>query len=349
MAKTSPLDAEHRALKAHMGVFGGWDMPISYAGTVAEHTAVRTDAGVFDVSHLGKILVTGDGAAALLDRALTNRFTDLSESRARYTLMLDDDGGIVDDMIVYRLGDDYLVVPNASNVDEVERRLRATAGADAAAIERADDAILALQGPRSRPVLDAVIKDVPMLGYMHMARIGAFGIARSGYTGEHGYEIFVPPADAPALWKAIVDQGATPCGLAARDTLRTEMGYPLHGNDIDRDTMPAEAGLRWAVGKDKDGFAGKEAIESREPRKTLVGIVMIDRVIPRRGCAVIAGGQAVGTCTSGTFSPTRKIGIALASVTPGSVKDGDAVTVEVRGKTGSGIVTKPPFVDSNPR
>ncbi|HVL90961.1 MAG TPA: glycine cleavage system aminomethyltransferase GcvT [Actinomycetota bacterium] len=349
MTKTSPLDAEHRALKAHMGAFGGWEMPISYAGTVAEHTAVRADAGVFDVSHLGKILVTGDGAAALLDRALSNRYTDLPEGRARYTLMLDEDGGIVDDMIVYRLDDDYLVVPNASNVDEVERRLRATDGAEAAIIERRDDAILALQGPRSRAALDAVIGDVPMLGYMHMVRIGSFGIARSGYTGEHGYEIFVPPADAPGLWRAILDQNVTPCGLAARDTLRTEMGYPLHGNDIDRDTLPAEAGLRWAIGKDKDAFAGKAAIESKEPGKTLVGITMTDRVIPRRGCAVTANGQTVGTCTSGTFSPTLKIGIALASVAPGSVKDGDAVSVEVRGKTGQGMVKKPPFVDATPR
>jgi len=346
MTNRSPLDAEHRALKAHMGAFAGWEMPISYAGTVAEHTAVRTDAGVFDVSHLGKILVSGDGAAAVLDAALTNRFVDLADGRARYTLMLDDEGGIVDDMIVYHLGDDYLVVPNASNVDEVERRLRVTG---AATIERNDDAILALQGPRSRVVLDEVIKDVPMLGYMHMARAGEYGIARSGYTGEHGYEIFARAEQAPALWRAILAQGVTPCGLAARDTLRTEMGYPLHGNDIDRDTLPAEAGLQWAIGTNKAGFAGKAAIESKEPRKTIVGITMTERVIPRKGCPVATNGQTVGTCTSGTFSPTLKTGIALASVAPGSVKDGDIVTVDVRGKTGAGVVVKPPFVDATPK
>ncbi|MGH2830121.1 MAG: hypothetical protein ACRDJM_06530, partial [Actinomycetota bacterium] len=225
----SPLDAEHRALGAHMGAFAGWEMPISYGGTVSEHLAVRERAGVFDVSHLGKILVAGDGARALLDRALTNRMLDLEDGRARYTLMLDVDGGIVDDMIVYGLGDEMLVVPNASNVDEVERRLRDTPGAGEVSIRRSNDAIVALQGRESRAILERVHPGVPALGYMRVAFAEPYGVARSGYTGEHGYEIFARPEDAPVLWKAILAAGVVPCGLAARDTLRLEMGYPLHG------------------------------------------------------------------------------------------------------------------------
>lgn len=344
----SPLDAAHRALGAHMGVFAGWEMPISYEGTLAEHAAVRTGVGVFDVSHLGKIEVSGDAAAALLDRALTNRMLDLAPGRARYTLMLDDEGGIVDDMIVYARDESLLVVPNASNVDEVERRLRATPAEGDATIVRRDDAIVAVQGPRSSEIVGEIAGALG-LGYMRCSSAGRLFVARSGYTGEHGYEIFALPGEAAGLWDAAVAAGATPCGLAARDTLRLEMGYPLHGNDIGRDTAPAEAGLSWAVGKDKAEFAGKAAIEGRAPRKTLVGIRMSDRVIPRRDAAVLREGERIGSCTSGTFSPTLKTGIALAFVRPGSAEPGDKVEVEVRGKTGAGAIVTPPFVDRSPK
>lgn len=354
--KRSPLDASHKALGARLAEFAGWEMPISYAGTVAEHNAVRSGAGVFDVSHLGKIRVRGDAAAILLDAALTNRMDNLEAGRARYTLMLDaDSGGIVDDMIVYNVastGDELLVVPNASNVDEVAARLRAAAatlGSDVE-IEQGDDAILALQGPDARRILEGVIPNAPELAYMHIGEADPFVIARSGYTGEHGYEIFAQPGDAPGLWKQILDAGAVPCGLAARDTLRLEMGYPLHGSDIDLTTLPSEAGLMWSLGKTKKDFIGKRAVDLATARKTLVGIRMTDRSIPRHGCAVLdAAGTKVGECTSGTFSPTLKIGIAMAYVTPGATSLGTSVIVDVRGKHGAGSIVDPPFVDSSPK
>jgi glycine cleavage system T protein (aminomethyltransferase) len=345
----SPLEAEHRALGAHLGAFAGWDMPISYSGTVAEHTAVRTDVGVFDVSHLGKILVGGAAAAGSLDTTLTNRIADLAPGRARYTLLLDEDAGIVDDMIVYALAEEkLLVVPNAANVDDVEARIRARMPGSVR-LERSDWAVIAIQGPRSRAVLDAAVPGVPELKYMRCATAGEIAVARSGYTGEHGYEVLAPPEQATGVWRAALAAGAVPCGLAARDTLRLEMGYPLHGNDIDRETTPKEAGLAWAVAEDKEFFAGKEAYVSKPVSKTLVGLRMEDRIIPRRGCAVMAGDRAIGTVTSGTFSPTLKIGIALAWVEPGSLATGDACEVEVRGKRGKAVVVDPPFVASSPK
>ena len=352
--KRSPLDAAHRALGAHMGVFAGWDMPISYEGTIAEHTAVRERAGIFDVSHLGKLMVRGSGAARTLDLALSNRISDLAPGRARYSLILNDDAGIVDDLIVYALGDgELLVVPNASNTEEVEQRIRDAASADTE-IEHLDWSTIAVQGPRSREVLAKVLPDVPDLGYMRVARSGpSVSVARSGYTGEHGYEVFAPAAVSTALWDALVaavrEAGGEPAGLAARDTLRLEMGYPLHGNDIDQSTTPREAGLDWAVAASKDAFVGKDAYESKPPRKQLIGIRMVDKIIPRRGASVLLGSRRIGEATSGTFSPTLRIGIALAYVEPGSVQVGEPVELEVRGKRGSGRVTRPPFVPSSPK
>jgi glycine cleavage system T protein (aminomethyltransferase) len=353
-ARRSPLDAAHRALGAHMGVFAGWDMPISYGGTVGEHTAVRERAGVFDVSHLGKLMVRGPGAAALLDRALSNRMTDLAPGRARYSLILNDDAGIVDDLIVYAIGDDeLLVVPNAANVDEVERRIRELAGGADATVEHLDWATIAVQGPRSEGAVRSVVDDLPQLAYMRCARVSGIAVARSGYTGERGYELFAPADDAPDLWDrllaAVRDAGGEPAGLAARDTLRLEMGYPLHGNDIDPATSPREAHLDWAVAASKGSFVGKDAYESRPAGKELIGIRMEDRVIPRRGSTVLSGGRRVGEATSGTFSPTLKTGIALAYVQPGSLPEGSKVEVEVRGKRGLGRVTRPPFVASSPK
>jgi aminomethyltransferase len=352
--KLSPLDAAHRALGAHMGVFAGWDMPISYGGTIAEHTAVRQRVGIFDVSHLGKLMVRGSDAAMILDRALSNRMADLAPGRARYSLILNDDAGIVDDLIVYALGDgELLVVPNAANVDEVERRIRDQGSRDAD-VEHLDWATIAVQGPRSREVLAKVLPDVPDIGYMRVARVGpTISVARSGYTGEHGYEVFAPASGAPALWDALMaalrEAGGEPAGLAARDTLRLEMGYPLHGMDIDESTTPREARLDWAVAPSKESFVGKEAFESRPPRKELIGIRMEDKVIPRHGASILLGGRRLGEVTSGTFSPTLRIGIALAYVEPGSVAVGETVEVEVRGKRGSGRVTRPPFVPSSPK
>ena len=336
-----------------MGAFAGWDMPISYAGTLAEHTAVRTSVGIFDVSHLGKLMVRGDGGAALLDRVLSNRMIDLAPGRARYSLILDDDAGIVDDLIVYVLAPgELLVVPNAANVGDVQRRITERAPEDVT-VEHLDWSTIAVQGPRSEKVVRGVLGDLPALGYMRCARLNDADVARSGYTGEHGFEVFAPADRSLDLWSALLEgvraEGGEPAGLAARDTLRLEMGYPLHGSDIDTDTTPREAHLDWAVAGSKDDFVGKAAYESRAPRKELVGVRMEDRVIPRHGSLVLHGGRAIGEVTSGTFSPTLRIGIALAYVQPGTLPEGEKVEIEVRGKRGLGRVTHPPFVVSSPK
>jgi aminomethyltransferase len=202
-------------------------------------------------------------------------------------------------------------------------------------------------------VVRGVLAELPELGYMRCARLADVGVARSGYTGERGYEVFAPPERSLEVWDALLalvrKEGGEPCGLAARDTLRLEMGYPLHGNDIDRDTTPREAHLDWAVAASKEDFVGKIAFESRPPRKELIGVRMEDRVIPRRDAAVLHGGRQIGRVTSGTFSPTLKIGIALAYAEPGSLLEGEKVELEVRGKRGIGRVTRPPFVGSSPK
>jgi len=353
MLLRSPLDAQHRALGAKMGAFAGWDMPISYAGTVSEHTSVRERAGLFDVSHLGKVLVSGTGAAEFLDTQLTNRMADLTVGRARYSLICNADGGIIDDLIVYAIGEDeLLVVPNAANRQAVFEQLSGAAPSSLN-LEIVEWTTLAVQGPRSQEIVETQYPGAKGEGYMHVVRDGQIVISRSGYTGEVGYEIFTTEEDAVETWdrllSAVRDAGGEPAGLAARDTLRLEMGYPLHGNDIDAQTMPAEAGLMWAVRLKDRAFPGHDAIASAEPRKTLVGLRMRDKLIPRHGYEVRREGRSIGTITSGTFSPTLRIGIALAYVEPGSATEGDFVDVDVRGKIGRAEVVKPPFVDRSPK
>jgi aminomethyltransferase len=353
MLLRSPLDAQHRALGAKIGAFAGWDMPISYAGTVSEHTAVRERVGLFDVSHLGKVLVSGADAAAFLDTQLTNRMADLTIGRARYSLICTAEGGILDDLIVYGHREaEFLAVPNAANRDAVFEQLRAGATEDVA-LSIVDWTTLAVQGPRSREIVERLYPAAKGLGYMRTVREGDVLIARSGYTGEVGYEVFTTANDARDVWnqllEAVREAGGEPAGLAARDTLRLEMGYPLHGNDIDPETMPAEAGLMWAVRLENRTFPGHDAIAATPPRKTLVGLRMRDKLIPRHGYEVRRGGRSIGSITSGTFSPTLRIGIALAYVEPGSTSEGDHVEVDVRGKAGVAEVVKPPFVDRSPK
>ncbi|MGZ4144206.1 MAG: glycine cleavage system aminomethyltransferase GcvT [Actinomycetota bacterium] len=353
MLNVSPLDAKHRSLGAKMGAFAGWDMPISYGGTVAEHTAVRERVGLFDVSHLGKIMVSGPHAAAFLDGQLTNHMADLKPGRARYSLICNEDGGIIDDLIVYAVdADGLLVVPNASNRDAVYERLRAAAP-DGVSVAVLDWTTLAVQGPESPAIVDLLYPGAKDLGYMRVMRAGDVVVSRSGYTGEVGYEVFTTEAAASENWDRLLDgvraAGGEPCGLAARDTLRLEMGYPLHGNDIDPETRPDEAGLMWAVSLDGREFPGARAIREGTPRKTLIGLRMTDKLIPRHGYEVRAHGEPIGECTSGTFSPTLRMGIAMAYVKPGSVDVGDAVEVDVRGRAGHADVVKPPFVSGSPK
>jgi aminomethyltransferase len=360
----SPLHDRHRALGAKLADFGGWEMPIDYAGApsklcvVEEHTAVRTAVGLFDVSHLGKVSVTGPGAAAFLDSCLSNAMDRIKPGQAQYTLCLTEDGGIVDDLIVYlRDPDDVLLVPNASNSAEVARRLAAVAPAGITVRDHHTDlAVLAAQGPGSNALLTEL--GLPT-GHDYMSfvdsrwRNGGLSVCRSGYTGERGYELICRWADAGALWEALLSAGAVPCGLGARDTLRTEMGYPLHGQDISLTVSPLAANLSWAIGWDKRAFWGRDALlaERTDGRtRKLVGLLGSERTIPRAHMAVsrAAGGPAVGEVTSGTFSPTRKLGIGLALV-PVDVEPDATLWVDIRGRAAEFRVTKPPFVPSHVR
>jgi aminomethyltransferase len=375
----SPLHDRHLALGAKMGEFGGWTMPLEYAGggVIAEHGAVRENVGVFDVSHLGKASVRGPGAAAFIDATLTNDLSRISSAEythgargAQYTLCADDaSGGVVDDLIVYLRGDDdVFLVPNAANTAEVVRRLEAAApdGIEVRNLHR-DFAVLAVQGPRSPELLAAIglPSEHPYMSFIdtqftHPAGTTTAGVStditvcRSGYTGERGYELVVPSADAGAVWDQLFAAGAPlgvrACGLGARDTLRTEMGYPLHGQDLSLDITPNQARVGWAVGWKKPAFWGREVLLAERaagPSRVLRGLESLDRGIPRPHMVVkSAAGDVVGEVTSGTFSPTRRIGIALALLRP-DIVEGDEVEVDVRGRPSAMRVVKPPFIEGS--
>ena len=349
---TSPLHDRHTALGATLGAFGGWSMPLSYPdGTVAEHTAVRTDVGVFDVSHLGKLAITGAGAAEVVDRVFSADLGKIAAGQAQYTLCCTEDGGVVDDVIVYLVGpEEVLVVPNAANAAAVADVLRA-AGATVTDRHR-DLAVLAVQGPRAPAVLAGLLPGLPELPYMSFADAGDVRVCRTGYTGERGYELLVPAADAPAVWDAIVAADTLPAGLGARDTLRTEMGYPLHGQDLSVDISAVQA-IPWAVGWDKPSFRGRAALLAERaagPVRRLRGLLATGRGVPRAGMDVLVDGTSVGVTTSGTFSPTLRVGIALALIdTASGVGLDDTVTVDVRGRALPCTVVKPPFVPSHVR
>lgn len=356
--RQTPLHSRHTDLGAKMADFGGWDMPIEYAGTVGEHTAVREDVGVFDVSHMGYTEVTGPGAIAWLNTVVANDLDRVGPGQAQYNLLCDESGGVIDDLIVYRIDDDHaFIVPNASNSDAVVAALTAAATGSGITVadKREDYGILAVQGPRSDAILEAV--GLPC-GHDYMSFVRASWqdnpvvVCRTGYTGERGYEIVAPAAVIPDLWDAVVAAGATPAGLGARDTLRTEMGYPLHGHELSVDITPVQAGLVWAVGWDKPVFSGRDALVAERatgPRRRLRGLVAVERAIPRPDMPVLsADGTTLGIMTSGTFSPTLKQGIGLALLDP-AIAEGDEVVVDVRGRQARFTVTKPPFVPPHVR
>jgi len=335
-------------------------MPIEYAGggVIAEHTAVRTAAGLFDVSHLGTGTVRGPGAAAFVDGCLTNDLSRIGPGQAQYTLCCLEDGGVVDDLIVYLHGpDDVLLVPNAANAADVFARLTAEAPDGVQITDRHEEvAVLAVQGPRSPQVLQAVGLDAD-LPYMSFTD-GDVTVCRTGYTGEHGYELLVAAERAGELWDALLaagePEGLRPCGLGARDTLRTEMGYPLHGHELSREITPNQARAGWAVGWRKPRFWGREALLAEKeagPARLLWGLRATGRGIPRPGMAVLDGdGARIGEVTSGTFSPTLKVGIGLALLdTAAGVAEGAEVSVDVRGRPQPAEVVKPPFVESHVR
>lgn len=352
--KRSPLDAEHRRLDAKIVPFGGWEMPLQYpSGTLAEHRACRTACAVFDVSHLGTVHVTGHDALDRLQRAFTNDLGKIGPGRAQYTHLLADDGSVIDDIIVWWLPDDgsgvdhFDVVPNASNTSGV---IAAIGGEDVTSTR----AVLAVQGPTSRSVLSTVVPAAVDVSRNHVTRIGWQGatctVAGTGYTGEDGVEIAVPVSAAADLWRALLEAGAAPCGLGARDTLRLEAGLPLHGHELGPGITPLQAGLGWVVAFDKAEFTGRAALVAERDRgvaRRLVGIVTPGRRPPRDGSIVRLDGTEVGVVTSGNFSPTLEHGIALAFVRP-DIAPGTAVSVDVRGTLIDGEITSTRFV-SRPR
>ncbi|MFT6563367.1 MAG: aminomethyltransferase [Actinomycetes bacterium] len=370
---SGPVHDAQRALGAKFGDFAGWSMPLEYAnggidgvgGVLAEHEAVRERVGLFDVSHMGTFVVRGDGAKDELNQILTNDLAKIGPGQAQYSLLCNDSGGVIDDVLLYLRSDsEVLIVPNAANAAMVTGTVeRVLESSDVRLVDQQHQtAIFAIQGPLASDVL-ADIGLPGDVGYLRFSDVetdhGSVLVARTGYTGERGYELLIPVAHASFWWDEILaavrSHGGLPCGLGARDTLRTEMGYPLHGHELTSTVNPVEAGLSWAVGWDKTAFPGRRAlVEAREQAsqsRRLVGVRCIDRAIPRPGMTVRAAGEQVrvlGVTTSGTFSPTLKAGIALAFLDD-AVQSGDEVALDVRGRSCRAQVVEIPFVTASPR
>jgi aminomethyltransferase len=374
-ARLSPLDDVHRAAGAAFTDFAGWQMPVRYSSDLAEHHAVRERAGLFDLSHMGEIVVFGPEAGAALDAALAGKLSAIAEGQAKYSLLLSADGGIIDDLVVYRTGDDrYMVVANAANRDVVAAELRErSAGFDAEVFDESDDvALVALQGPDAL----AVLQETPGFGVdgpgnddedfdarvaelkYYRAFPATFDdqpvlIARTGYTGEDGFELYLAPERAPRLWEALRETGGSrvvPCGLASRDTLRLEAGMPLYGHELTTETFPVQAGLGRVVALSKEGdFVGRAAVERGpgDDARVLVGLAAEGRRAPRAGYEVYDGDGAdasvVGVVTSGALSPTLGHPVAMAYVAPGNAEAGTRLFVDVRGSRIPASVVDLPF------
>jgi aminomethyltransferase len=355
-----PLEGLHRDLGAKLGPFGGWIMPIEYAGTLSEHRTVRERVGLFDLSHLGKLDVVGSGAFDALQGLLTNDLRRLEIGRAQYHHMLNAAGGVEEDLFVYRLGEQrWFVVPNAANTDKVVAAIR---GAGAEVDHHDGWVFIGVQGPRSHAVVGAVWPDAVELAFRECRVVDRAGVevvlARTGYTGERGYELFADARIGEELWHGLSEAGVSfgiePCGLGARDVLRLEMGYPLFGQDLGPDRTTLEAGLDWAVALDKGDFVGRDAlIRQREEGlpSRLVGLRTSDRRhIPRAHQTVAVQERTAGEVTSGTYSPLLGVGIALAYLYPADgFGPGTRVEIDIRGRSAPAEVVRTPFVDRSPR
>jgi aminomethyltransferase len=363
----SPLFSIHQALGAKLGDFAGWQMPLEYpapvgGGTLAEHQAVREKAGLFDVSHLGKIEIIGPGAKEWANQIFTNDLNRITAGQAQYSLLCNAEGGVIDDVIIYCRGDDEVfVIPNAANAHFVFQVLVAQIGSANFSLNNRhqDFAVIALQGPLSGQVLASVglHRDLEYMSFADVHFDGtSFTLCRTGYSGEHGYELLPPKNQASELWNVLSREvlriGGKIAGLGARDTLRTEMGYPLHGHELSLEINPLEANLSWAIGWKKKTFHGDGALRAEQAKgvnRLLRGLLLTERGIPRGGMLVRNSiGAVVGEVTSGTFSPTLKEGIALAFIESG-IEVGEQLLVDVRGRNLSAVVTKPPFVTSHVR
>jgi glycine cleavage system T protein (aminomethyltransferase) len=357
----SPLEDVHRSLGAKLAPFGGWMMPIEYAGTLSEHRAVRERVGLFDLSHLGKVDVRGAHAWQTLQGLFTNDVRRVDVGRAQYHHLLDDDtAGVLEDLFVYRLGEErWFVVPNAANTDLVVQLLRSTA---ADVDHHADWVFLGVQGPRSSEVVERLWPEAAALAFRGCTVVERSSrevvLARTGYTGERGYELFAAADIAHDLWHAVLEAGRgagiEPAGLGARDVLRLEMGYPLYGQDLGPAHTTLEAGLAWAVSFDKGSFRGREALVRQRDEglpSRLRALVTADRrSIPRPHQSVFEGDEVVGEVTSGTFSPTRGTGIALAYLSPSDrFEPGVELEIDIRGRRAPATVVDVPFVERSPR
>lgn len=359
MNKT-PLNQVHRELDAKLIDFGGWEMPVQYSGILEEHKAVRGKCGLFDVSHMGEIKIWGDKALDMVQKLITNDASDMEIGRVIYSPMCYSDGGIVDDLLVYKTGEEeYLLVVNAANTEKDWDWIQENA-IDGVKMENVSGeyAQLALQGPNSKDVLSEIdLEDIDLEGmdYYWSAEGKIEGvpalISRTGYTGELGYEIYLAPEKAADIWKIIMekgeDYGIQPVGLGARDTLRLEKKFCLYGNDIDSNTHPLKAGLGWTVVFDKDDFIGKEAlveIKEKGYDSRLVGFKMLERGIPRHGYKIKVEGQEVGEVTSGSFSPTLEENIGLGYVQKDKAEVGQEIEIVVRSREVAAEIVETPFV-----
>ncbi len=358
-AHVTPLLERHQELGAKLIEFGGWLMPLQYAGILEEHRAVRERAGLFDLSHMGELFVEGPEAGVALARAVISDPTSLAIGRAQYSMICAPDGGVIDDLIIYRLADErYLVVANAANAGIVSDALAERLAGSRAVLDDRSLAmgLVAVQGPRSQSILTGLTDlDLPAIRYYAIAEGGVAGkqalVARTGYTGEDGFEVFVEAADSVPIWDALSEagsrEGLAPVGLGARDTLRLEAGMPLYGNELDRETNPVEAGLARVVRTDKPmDFVGRAALEkvlAAGPAKRLVGLVVRGRGIARHGYPVLAGDRRTGVVTSGTQSPSLGVPIAMAYVAPGDAEPGTMLAVEVRDQPVVAEVVPLPF------
>jgi aminomethyltransferase len=357
--KRTAFTAIHQSLGAKIVDFAGYEMPVQYAGIIEEHKRVRDAVGVFDVSHMGEVEVTGKDALAFVQRITVNDASKLGPGRVQYSAMCYDDGGIVDDLLVYNLGDRFLLVINAANVEKDIAWMKKHLQGDVRLNDISDaTSLLAIQGPRSLDTLQKLTKtDLSALHYYHSVHGSVAGvemlISRTGYTGELGFEIYFPSdvATGERLWAEIMKAGAPygigPIGLGARDTLRLEMGFCLYGHDIDQTTNPIEAGLGWITKVDKGDFVGRSVIVKAKQegvRRKLVGFAMEDKAFPRQGYPLHAGDAATGTVTSGTVSPVLERGIGMGYVAASHAKAGSTIAVEIRSKKIPATVVPLPFI-----
>ena len=359
--KRTPIFESHVEAGARIVPFAGWEMPVQYEGVIAEHQAVRSAIGLFDISHMGILDFAGDAVPTFLDGILTNKVTDLAENQIRYSLVCRPDGGILDDVLIYRLPTHYRLVVNASNTDTIvdwlEHQISSQHWTIDITVQNGALALLAVQGPKALALLQSMVGSAADLGavrYYRGTQVPFLGntitITRTGYTGEDGFELFVPAADAEEAWRTILEQGAAhgikPVGLGARDTLRLEAGLPLYGHELDDATSPFDAGLQKFVRFKDRQFIGREALVDVRllgPDRELIGLELIDRGIAREGCLIVVDGEDVGLVTSGTFSPTLQKAIAIANVETGTALVGATVHMRIRADLREARVVAMPF------